>query len=153
NKGVVLGAGIGLCAAVVGYVVAAAVRERPICIRRFELPMPGWRLALGQVVVGCGDFLMVAAVLHQMILASADVPYLPIAASYVTANAIGIATHVPGGLGVIEAVVLSLVPGAHVVGALIAFRALYYLVPFVLGCMALLAAEWVHRHRRRTENA
>ena len=35
----------------------------------------------------------------------------------------------------IEAVFLSLVPGANVVGALVAFRAVYYLVPFVIGSL------------------
>jgi hypothetical protein len=45
-------------------------------------------------------------------------------------------------------VVVSLLPGAPVVAALIAFRALYYLVPFALGCLALLAAELVRRRGR-----
>lgn len=156
GRGVILASGTALAAAVLGHIALSAFWRRPVRIRQFELPVPTPRLALGQVVVGGGDFLMVAGVLHQMVSASADVPYTAIAASYVTANTIGIATHVPGGVGVIEAVVLSLVPGAHVVGALIAFRALYYLLPFLLGCLILFATEVHHRrhaaavhHRRR----
>jgi hypothetical protein len=117
-------------------------------IRDFELPVPTLRLALGQIAVGTADFLLVAAVLHQLVSASTEVDYTAIAAAYVTGNVAGIATHVPGGLGVIEAVVVSLVPGAHVLGALIAFRALYYLLPFAIGCLTLVAAEAARRKLR-----
>jgi hypothetical protein len=50
-------------------------------------------------------------------------------------------------LGVIEAIVLSLYPGANVIGALIAFRAVYYLIPFAMGLLVLGAVEL--RRRRR----
>jgi hypothetical protein len=68
--------------------------------------------------------------------------------SYVAANTAAILSHVPGGLGVIEAVVLSLVPGANVVGALIAFRVVYYLIPFVIGSVLFAACEILRRHPR-----
>lgn len=148
SPALVVAIAVALLAVVVAYIAAAAWYHRPLRIRRFELPVPSLPLALGQVAVGTTDFLMVSAVLHQMLSASADVPYVPIAAAYVTANAAGIAAHVPGGIGVIEAVVLSLVPGANVVGALVAFRVVYYLVPFGLGAAAFGAAELMHRRRR-----
>lgn len=130
------------------YLALAAFVHRPIRIRDFELPVPRLRLALGQIVVGTSDFLLVAAVLHQMLSASTTISYFLIAAVYAMANVTAIITHVPGGLGVIEAIVLSLVPGANVVGALIAFRALYYLTPFVIGGVVLAIVEVVRRHRR-----
>jgi uncharacterized membrane protein YbhN (UPF0104 family) len=134
---------------VAGYVGLAALGNRPVLrIRDFELPVPTLRLAVAQVVIGTANFLLVAAVLHQLLAASAEVAYLPVAGTYAVANVAAIVSHVPGGLGVIEAVVLSLVPGTHVVGALIAFRALYYLVPFLLGSTALGVAEWLRRKRR-----
>jgi uncharacterized membrane protein YbhN (UPF0104 family) len=130
------------------YLALAAFVHRPIRIRDFELPVPPLRLALGQVAVGTSDFLLVGAVLHQMLSASSDISYFAIAAVYALANITAIVTHVPGGLGVIEAIVLSLVPGANVVGALIAFRALYYLMPFLIGGVVLLIAEGVRRQQR-----
>jgi uncharacterized membrane protein YbhN (UPF0104 family) len=130
------------------YLGLAAFVHRPIQIRHFQLPVPRLRLAIGQVAVGTTDVLLVSAVLHQMLSATADIGYFPVAATYVAANVAAIATHVPGGLGVIEAVILSLVPGANVVGALVAFRALYYLIPFVIGCAVLAIAEIMRRQRR-----
>ncbi|HSA81839.1 MAG TPA: hypothetical protein VLE23_13570, partial [Geminicoccaceae bacterium] len=130
------------------YLGLAAVVRWPIRIHRFELPVPPLRLALGQVAVGTTDFLLVSAVLHQVLSASVEIGFFPVAMSYVAANGAAILSHVPGGLGVIEAVVLSLVPGANVVGALIAFRVVYYLVPFVMGSILFTVCEILRRHRR-----
>ena len=55
------------------------------------------------------------------------------------------ASHVPGGVGVIEAVVLEMVPyedKAILLGTLLAFRAIYYLLP--------LAVAICHAHHRAT---
>jgi glycosyltransferase 2 family protein len=146
--GVVVALGVLLLLLVVIYLGLAAFVHRPIRIRHFELPVPRLSLALGQVAVGSTDFFLVSAVLHQLLSATAEIDYFPIAATYVVANAAAIVTHVPGGLGVIEAVILSLVPGANVIGALVAFRAIYYLVPFLIGCTVLAIAEIVRRQRR-----
>jgi uncharacterized membrane protein YbhN (UPF0104 family) len=145
---VVVAAGALLLLAVAIYLALAAFVHRPIRIRDFELPVPRLSVALGQIAVGASDFFLVSAVLHQMLSATADIGYFPVAAIYVAANAAAVLTHVPGGFGVIEAIVLSLVPGANVVGALVAFRALYYLVPFLIGCVVLAIAEIVRRQRR-----
>jgi len=140
--------GVVLLLAVAIYLGLAAFVHRPIRIRNFELPVPPLRLALGQIAVATTDLLLVSAVLHQMLSATSDIGFLPVAAAYVTANAAGILSHVPGGLGVIEAVLLSLVPGANVVGALVAFRAVYFLIPFVIGGLVLGVSEIVRRQRR-----
>ena len=145
---VVAAVGVVLLLAIAVYLGLAAFVHRPIRIRNFELPVPPLHLALGQIAVASIDLLLVSAVLHQMLSATSDIGYVPVAAAYVAANTVGILSHVPGGLGVIEAVLLSLVPGANVIGALIAFRAIYFLIPFVIGGLVLGASEIVRRHRR-----
>ena len=145
---VVVAVGILLLLMVVIYLGLAAFVHRPIRIRDFELPVPRLRIALGQVAVGTADFLMVSAVLYQLLPASTEVGFLPVAAAYVVANTAAIITHVPGGLGVIEAVLLFLVPGANMVGAVVAFRVIYFLIPFVIGGLVLGVSEIVRRQRR-----
>ncbi len=125
--------GVLLLAAVAAYVLAAALIRREIVLWRFRLPLPPVKLAIGQVVIGTINFLCVAAVLHQMLLASTDIGFFSVAAIYALALTAALITHVPGGLGVIEAVVLSIIPQAEVVGALVAFRVIYFLVPFFIG--------------------
>jgi hypothetical protein len=145
---VVVAVGILLLLMVVIYLGLAAFVHRPIRIRAFELPVPRLRIALGQVAIGTADFLMVSAVLYQLLPASIEVGFLPVAAAYVVANTAAIITHVPGGLGVIEAVLLFLVPGANMVGAVVAFRVIYFLIPFVIGGLILGVSEIARRQRR-----
>ena len=69
----VITVGVLLLILVLVYLGLAALVHRPIRIRRFELPVPRLRLALGQVAVGTTDFLLGSAVLHQMLAATADI--------------------------------------------------------------------------------
>jgi glycosyltransferase 2 family protein len=54
-------------------------------------------------------------------------------------------SHVPGGLGVLEATVAYLLPDAAAIGALIAFRAVYFFLPLSIGLPAFLVSEHVLR--------
>ena len=143
-----MGSGLVILILLAAYLALTTFVRRPIRIRNFTLPLPPLTLAIGQILVGTCDFLLVSAVLHQMLSASAEIGFLPVAAIYVMANTAAIVSHVPGGLGVIEAVILSLVPGANVIGALIAFRTIYFLIPFVIGSLMLGAFEFAHRCHR-----
>jgi glycosyltransferase 2 family protein len=148
GSGLVIAAGVVLLVLLAAYLALTTFVRRPIHIRNFTLPLPPLTLAIGQILVGTCDFLCVSAVLHQMLSASAEIGFFPVAAVYVMANTAAIVSHVPGGLGVIEAVILSLVPGANVIGALIAFRTIYFLIPFVIGSLMLGAFEFAHRRHR-----
>ena len=90
-------------------------------------------------MIGTTNFAFVAAILHQL-FASA-VAYPEVVAAYVLGNATALVSHVPGGLGVLEFVVASLVAHGDVLGALIVFRIVYYIVPLALGSTLLVAAE------------
>src|SRR5262249_55882610 len=96
---------------------------------------------LAQVALGTVDYFCIAGCLHALMSASAPIPYATVAAAYVFANFAALISHVPGGWGVVEFVVLSLIPGLDTVGALIAFRAIYYLAPLAIGTALLLAIE------------
>jgi len=59
----------------------------------------------------------------------------------VAANFAVLLTHVPGGWGVMEFVLLSMLPGLDTIGAVIAFRAIYYLAPLALGSLLFVSIE------------
>ena len=62
--------------------------------------------------------------------------YATFVAVYAAATMIGVLSHVPGGIGVFETVVIGTLPASVPVGdaaaALLLFRLVYYLVPFAL---------------------
>jgi len=91
--------------------------------------------ALAQIAVGAANFLFVAATLYHLLGEGADVSFLTFASFYCAANVMSIVSHIPGGFGVLEAVVLAAAPGPDTVRALILFRLLYYAAPFGLGAV------------------
>jgi uncharacterized membrane protein YbhN (UPF0104 family) len=143
----VLTVGVACLILAAGYVGLSAILRHPIRIGRFSFRMPAFRLALGQVVIGPLNFALVAACLHQTLVATAEVGYIQVATVYAAANVAVIIAHVPGGLGVLEGVVAFLLPNVEVIGALVAFRIVYFLVPLALGACAFALAEGVERHR------
>lgn len=124
-----------------GYVLAARFLPRQIHVWRWHLRVPGWRLALMQVIVGTTNFSFVAASLYFLLKGSADVHFLEVARGYAVANVLAIISHVPGGLGVLEAGLVYALPGDVPFGVLIAFRIVYYLIPLALGLPLLLLTE------------
>jgi uncharacterized membrane protein YbhN (UPF0104 family) len=138
----------GVCLALpTCYLVLCACVRRPLRLRRWSVAPPSLRLALGQVVVGPLNFACVAACLHQALAAVADVSYPAVASVYVIANTTALVSHVPGGLGVIESVVMYLLPEAELIGALLVFRFVYFLVPLAVGVTVFAATELVFRRK------
>ncbi len=131
------------------YLVLAATLTAPLRIRRWSIEMPPLPLAAAQVAVGAVNFALVSACLHQVLLAVSEVGFLGVASVFVIANAAVLVTHVPGGVGVIESVVVYLLPKTDVVGPLLAFRLIYFLAPLLLGLVLFGVAEAVFRWRDR----
>jgi uncharacterized membrane protein YbhN (UPF0104 family) len=147
SRPAILGLG-ALCLALPAiYVVLAACVQRPIRLWSWSLEMPGLPIALAQVVIGPLNFAFVAACLHQALAAVSDVAYLGVASVYVIANATALLTHVPGGLGVIESVVVYLLPHADLIGPLLVFRFMYFLVPLALGATLFVTTEVILRKK------
>jgi uncharacterized membrane protein YbhN (UPF0104 family) len=138
--------GLGCLAAAAAYVAIAAFVRRPLKIRNWTFEPPPVRLALGQCLFGALNFACVAACLYNALAALGEVSYVAVATVYVMATVASLITHVPGGLGVIETVVTHLLPGVQVIGALVAFRVIYFLIPLCIGAPLFgLTEVWVRR--------
>lgn len=133
-----------------GYLALCAALRRELRIGRWSVQLPPLRLALAQMLVGPLNFALVAACLHQSLAAIADASYPDVAVAYVLANIAALVSHVPGGLGVIEAVVTLVLSGSQVIGALIIFRLVYFLAPLLIGCLLLAASELLIRRSPQT---
>jgi uncharacterized membrane protein YbhN (UPF0104 family) len=150
SEGAVFALAATIVAALVGYIAAAWRLRRPIHIRKWTFEMPTLRLALAQLVIGSVNFAFVAACLHQA-LATAEASYFQVACAYVLANLASIVSHVPGGLGVIESVVAMLLPGGKVIGGLVLFRAIYFLVPLCFGLLSFFASELTFKGKQKAK--
>ncbi|WP_442919215.1 lysylphosphatidylglycerol synthase transmembrane domain-containing protein [Methylobacterium sp. SyP6R] len=147
GQGAVLAAGLACAGGVATYLGLAAWWRKPVTFRRWSIEMPPLPLAAAQVGLGAVNFALVSACLHQVLAAVSDVGFLAVASVFVIANAAVLVTHVPGGVGVIESVVVHLLPKTDVIGPLIAFRCLYFLGPLALGLIVFAVTEAVFRWR------
>jgi phosphatidylglycerol lysyltransferase len=138
-----------LLAAVAGYLWLVCTRHEPLRFRRMVIPVPKPRVAFAQLTVACADLLCAASVLYVLLPSGAAISFGAFAGVYLIAIATGVISNVPGGIGVFEAVLLLLLPAVpqdRLLGALVAYRAIYYFAPFALALTLLGAHElWVHR--------
>ena len=137
----------------VSYVAAAALRLGPIRVRRLELPLPSVRLALAQLAISVLDWTIAATVLY-VLLPPGRVPFLALLGAFLASQLLGLASHVPGGMGVFEGLMVLLLkpflPSTELLPALIVYRAVYYLLPLSVAAVGLVADEL---HQRRSQAA
>ncbi len=138
-----------LMATVAAYLAATAVRRQPIRIGALAVPLPAPRVALSQLVLSITDWLLAGAVLYVLLPAGRP-PFLTFLGSFLVAILVGMVSHVPGGLGVFEGLMVLLMgpwlSAAALLPAFVVYRAVYYLLPFLVALMAL-AADEVHQRR------
>ncbi len=133
-----------------GLVLLCARLHAPLRLWRFSVPLPTAAQALAQLAIAVLDTSCAAAALFVLVPDAAP-SLLP---AFVLAYALGIVaavvTHVPGGIGVFEAVVLAVLPGdrSTAFAALVAYRLVYYLLPLAVA-IAMLALREGSRLRGR----
>jgi uncharacterized membrane protein YbhN (UPF0104 family) len=136
------------------YVVLAARLREPLRIRSWSFEFPRWRLALMQVLLGTVNFALLAGALYELLAAGSRTTFGDVATAFVLANCAALISHVPGGLGVIEWVILSLFPEANAFAAVLIYRTLYYLIPLGIGGIIFGATAFRRRRsQRRTARA
>ena len=143
--------GILLVVSSFAYVALPVVRRTPIRIRAFELPLPTPKIAAAQLLVSAIDWVLAAGVLY-VLLPPDGLRFRAFVGAFVVAQLLGLASHVPGGVGVFEGtMVLATRPfmaSGAVLPALVVYRFVYYLVPLTIALAAIVADEL---HQRRTQ--
>lgn len=132
---------------VAAYIFSVLIIKRPLRIRELEFPAPSFRMLVIQIVTASLDWAFAGAVIYILFPAITGFSFFKFLSVFLVAQVAGIASQVPGGLGVFETVVILLVPSDiprhQVMGALIVFRGIYYILPllaatFLLGMQELL---------------
>ena len=141
--------GLFLLAAAAGYLVLTAVNRRPIRISGWELRLPTLRIAAVQVAIASFDWLLAAGVLYVLLPRLARPDFGAFFGFFLVAQLGGLVSQVPGGLGVFESLIVltaaGRVPTERLLGALVVYRGLYYLLPLLLATGALGAQELLRR--------
>jgi phosphatidylglycerol lysyltransferase len=136
--------GVVMLVVLAAYVAASIAHRREFSIRgvRFTIPDPG--LAVAQVGVSSLDWLLASSVLF-VLLPPNTVSFPTLVAVYVLGQTVGLISHVPGGVAIFESsVLLFLTPSIaapRLVGILLVFRFIYYLIPLGIAATGLALYE------------
>ena len=128
----------------IGFMVFCASRRTPWRRGPIEIDAPDTTLVLSQLIFTTVDVLAAAATLW-VLLPSVGISFFSFAAIYAAALALGVLSHIPGGLGVFELAILYTV-GRNasvnaVAAALVTYRAIYFLLPMLLSTVLLANVE------------
>jgi phosphatidylglycerol lysyltransferase len=133
-----------------GYLALALRGRGTLRVRGWEFPLPSRTLALGQVALGTLDFAVAGGVLYLLLPPEAPFSFFAFIGFFMIALVAGLLSQVPGGLGVFEGVLLYLLtpslPADRILGALLLFRLVYYILPLLIAI--LLLAGYELRQRR-----
>ncbi len=135
---------------VIAYLTTCLLRRPPLLIRGISINLPTPALALSQVFLAALDLLLTCTALYVLLPADSRLSLSIFVGLYFLALLLGLASNVPGGLGVFESAMLVLLApydlGAPVITGLLVFRFVYYLFPLVLAALLLGAIElWRRR--------
>ncbi len=136
------------------YLLTTAIRHRPISLGGQIFKLPPFRFSVAQLVVSCIDLSLAAGTLYFLLPDHIGLSFPAFIGIYVLAIAAGVASNVPGGLGVFEGVMLLMLPDVpkdKLLGAVLLYRVIYYIVPFILGMVLLLWGEWEVQSKRLAE--
>lgn len=136
--------GVGMVALAGAYVAwCFASKGRTWQFRGRKVRLPSGPLALIQVTISACNWALMGGAMY--LLLGGQVSYGMTLGVLMAAAVVGVVTPIPAGLGVLEAVYLALlsgtVPQGKLMGAVLAYRALYYLLPLATGIVIYLALE------------
>ncbi len=136
--------GVVMVLIALGYVVACALARGHVWrVRGRRLKLPSAQLALVQLGISASNWALMGAAMY--LLLGQQVPYTTVLGVLMAASIVGVIMPIPGGLGVLEAVYLALLSGSvrqgALMGAVLAYRALYYLLPLAGGLVLYALLE------------
>jgi glycosyltransferase 2 family protein len=132
------------------YFAWVSLKPRAIAFGGWAMQLPNLKVGLMQLAVGALDVCAAGAALYLLLPQGYGIAYGAFIAAYAFACILGVASHAPGGIGVFEATILLALPGVpkeQLLGSLLLFRLLYYILPFVTALALLAGREILLRSR------
>ena len=147
--------GYGLVGVALAYLAACIfLKRRSFAIRGHQIDLPSARLAGLQLAMGGANWLLMSGIIYILLLQQIE-PTAVISVLLLAAIA-GVITHIPGNLGVLEAVFVALLshkmPTHEILAGLVAYRLVYFLIPLAVAAALYLALELRTKNARPSVN-
>jgi glycosyltransferase 2 family protein len=132
----------------IGWLAFVATRTAPITLRGQSIRLPSLRDALVQIAFGLVQISLMTTILYLFMPRELNMTWPAFVAVYCIAFVAGQLSNVPAGLGVLEAalfLMLPHVPPGKLVGAVLAYRGVYELIPLGVALVMLLIYETTNK--------
>jgi phosphatidylglycerol lysyltransferase len=133
--------GVVLLAPACGYVLLCTLKKRPLKIGGWNFSVPFVGLSLSQIAVASLDYALAGSVLFVLLSYQGTLSYAGFLPIFLIAQIAGSLSQIPGGLGVFETLILTLLaptfPVHSLLASLLAYRAIYYLLPLSIAVVSL----------------
>lgn len=149
--------GISFIIFVAGFLLLSVLRKNPLKILKWEFSIPSLKFSLSSITIACMDVLLNGSVLYVLLPSIGSLSYLTFIGIFILSQIAGLISQVPGGLGIMETVIIlflsPLAPASSVLGALLAFRGIYYLLPMCIAAILLGINELLQKKEAFTLTA
>lgn len=118
-------------------------KRRTFHIRSHKIALPKVQIAFAQAALAMINWSLMGLIIY--ILMPDKVSYETILGILLISSIAGVVTHIPAGLGVLEAIFISMLshqlPTGTILAALIGYRIIYFLIPLAIACIVYLTLE------------
>jgi len=143
--------GFGLLVACILYhLLCWKANGRAIIIRGKAFALPPFNIAIIQTLVAGIDLVVAAACLYVLFPLDSALSFFEFLPNYLLAQIAVVLTHVPGGVGVLEVILVNLIshiPASTVFATILVFRVIYYLLPLMFASILLGVNEFMLRRK------
>jgi phosphatidylglycerol lysyltransferase len=135
GAGLLRGTGIIVLIAIASLLLWSADGKRQLRLLGWTLPLPGGGQSLAQIGVAAFDLAVASAALFVLVPGVHADMWPAFFVGYTLAIIAVLITHVPGGIGIFEAVMLAALPTTgrpQLIAALLVYRLIYYIAPLLI---------------------
>ena len=130
------------------YLILCCLVRKPVHIFGKEFVFPSPRIAFAQALVAGLDLIAAAACMYVLLPPDMGISFVDFLPSYLVAQVAVVLTHIPGGVGIFELVIIHLTHTTEVqtvFAAVLLFRLIYFILPLILAALLLAVYEICQR--------
>lgn len=132
---------LGFC---IAYTIGSWLHLKPLTFRSFEIVYPRMPIVARQYIAAPLELIGAAGIIYFALPAEGHPGFMLVLGAFLISFSAGLLSQVPGGVGVMEAVFLAVMPGipaTAVFAALLIWRLFYLLIPLALSIPIIIAFE------------
>lgn len=126
------------------YVIGSALHFKPLKLGSFEVHYPRLRVVVPQLIVAPLELIGAAAIIYFALPEAGNPGFMIVLGIFLISFSAALLSNAPGGIGVLELVFitgLSEMDPADVLAALLVFRLLYLIIPFIIALFVVVGFE------------